>query len=84
MPFHGRSDLMVFGDVVARRSLPLRPEASIPIASSHGDHLWELLTLCWAYEPTTRPEVTHVLDEVSVNYCILYSDLVVFQICEFY
>ena len=58
---------MVFGDVVARRSLPLRPEATIPSASRHGDSLWELLTICWAYDPSTRPEAAHVLDEVSTS-----------------
>lgn len=68
MPFRGKSDAVAFVDVVVKRKLPIRPETTIPTASRNGDSLWQLLTLCWVYEPSARPEMFQVLKQVSTGF----------------
>ncbi|KAF8600424.1 kinase-like protein [Ceratobasidium sp. AG-I] len=64
-PFQGKPDPVVYGAVLFRKEIPDRPEGAIPVWSRSGDFLWQLLTLCWAYNPKTRPGALHVLNQLK-------------------
>ncbi|KAF8600427.1 kinase-like protein [Ceratobasidium sp. AG-I] len=65
VPFHGRSEVVVLGDVTVRKRLPLRPETAIPISSQHGDTLWDLLTRCWNFDSRYRPSAVQVQRQIA-------------------
>lgn len=52
-PFHKVSALSVLLDVVRGKHPPREP--------GFTDSLWEMLELCWAYEPKERPSIIDVL-----------------------
>ncbi|KAG8725114.1 hypothetical protein FRC09_008457 [Ceratobasidium sp. 395] len=58
-------DLKYSGAVIRRiisKQLPERPNAQLPPNSPFGDRLWELMTLCWTSEPSSRPTAGYVRD----------------------
>lgn len=52
-----------------RNEIPQCSEEFIPMQSSQGDMLWNLLEHCWAIEPTARPKAPEVGDFVSTLIC---------------
>ncbi|CAE6447433.1 unnamed protein product [Rhizoctonia solani] len=50
----------VIATILIKKANPVRPAVYIPQNSAHGDFLWDLLTKCWAYEPTDRPPAEEV------------------------
>lgn len=59
MPYEGISDNRILILVAVEKKIPSRPDVSM------SDGLWDLLNLCWAHEPTERPEITHVRDSLQ-------------------
>ncbi|KAG8756778.1 hypothetical protein FRC11_005010, partial [Ceratobasidium sp. 423] len=50
----------VMAAILFKKAIPIRPTACIPHKSAHGDLLWNLLTICWAYDPSDRPHAEEV------------------------
>ena len=46
---------------------PLRPTDPKVIERGLDDKLWNLLTRCWAAEPTERPTIYEVIDELPTE-----------------
>ncbi|KAG9123133.1 hypothetical protein FRC07_000195 [Ceratobasidium sp. 392] len=59
IPFHDKHEIGVIIAISAKK-IPLRPEDPIPRESQDGDRLWLLLTKCWTYEPSKRPQADEV------------------------
>jgi len=53
LPFHNHADLTVFVNVLK----DIRP----PREAGFADSLWGMLELCWAPQPSTRPNIEDVL-----------------------
>ncbi|KAG8724957.1 hypothetical protein FRC09_011546 [Ceratobasidium sp. 395] len=66
VPFHEKPERAVYG-AIREKKLPSRPEESIPVGNQDGDKLWQLITDCWAFEPTKRPAATKVVSTVCTN-----------------
>ncbi|KAG8763924.1 hypothetical protein FRC12_008356 [Ceratobasidium sp. 428] len=67
VPYAERSDHAVYYAVAVKKEPPTRPEDHIPSHSPHGDTLWSLLTKCWAYTSTDRPNATKIRETVIIE-----------------
>ncbi|THH08540.1 hypothetical protein EW145_g2641 [Phellinidium pouzarii] len=59
-PYHYRPrDAIVIADLVEHR-LPERPVDEAVVARGLGDQMWNLILLCWSWEPQDRPTMASV------------------------
>ncbi|KAG9122752.1 hypothetical protein FRC07_000737 [Ceratobasidium sp. 392] len=59
VPFHDRGENAVLLAII-QQNLPVQPQDTIPSDSQDGDRLWQLITRCWAEQPTERPNAAEV------------------------
>ncbi|CAE6502273.1 unnamed protein product [Rhizoctonia solani] len=65
IPYHGKAERQILLILVRKWEPPERP-GGIAVGHKDGDRLWDLLNLCWSFEPTMRPsagEVATILRE---------------------
>ncbi|KAF8596871.1 kinase-like protein [Ceratobasidium sp. AG-I] len=55
-----REDYVAMRNPTDEHYRPKRPMDKIPLHSPQGDTLWNLLTRCWAHEPSERPSAGEV------------------------
>lgn len=60
IPFYQYDDRQILPALLVRKEIPLRPDPDVVTADWEGisDQLWDLLVMCWNYEPEARPSCT--------------------------
>ncbi|GAB1524842.1 hypothetical protein RhiTH_007998 [Rhizoctonia solani] len=72
VPFAGVSDYAIVF-TVASGKIPIRSETHIPPGTEQADHLWTMLTMCWAYSPEERlkaQEVANTMGQVTLSWLV--------------
>ncbi|KAG8769564.1 hypothetical protein FRC12_004891 [Ceratobasidium sp. 428] len=80
VPHPEKSELAIINAVLIRKAIPNRPLGDIPVGCMRGDMLWEILKLCWAYEPQDRPNAEEVknaiIDITNAEHMLKNSEVV--------
>ncbi|KAF8747025.1 Kelch motif, partial [Rhizoctonia solani] len=69
VPFAGVSDYAIVF-TVASGKIPIRSETHIPPGTEQADHLWTMLTMCWAYSPEERLKAQEVANTVGSQHSL--------------
>ena len=64
VPFHQYSDIQVLLALVVRQEKLDRPDST-----SMTDEMWEMFKLCSSSEPTERPTIAQILEELGPHKC---------------
>ncbi|EUC54425.1 tyrosine kinase domain protein [Rhizoctonia solani AG-3 Rhs1AP] len=59
-----RSDNAIISKVLIKKEVPSRPLSTIP-DRVYANALWNLLMDCWHYNPSKRPKIALIINEVS-------------------
>jgi hypothetical protein len=65
VPFDGRTDALVYIDVLFGRRTPERPQELTLLGEHKANALWELMVCSWGSDPTTRLDSAGIRDHVS-------------------